>query len=75
MLLSKLFEDMKVEKNYVANEFFVKNKEKYFANGELEEYRDNKKLKYMDSFLTRYVYYSFQRWCVRLGQFLSVYEE
>jgi hypothetical protein len=29
----------------------------------------------MDSFLTRYVYYSFTRWWARMGQFLSLGEE
>lgn len=32
-----------------------------------DPYRDELKLPILDSYLTRYVYYSFYRWGVRLG--------
>jgi len=35
-------------------------------------YHNDKKLKYLDSFLSRYVYYSFMRWCQRMGEVLSL---
>ncbi len=47
----------------MVNEYFSKNKEKYFNHdeGTLIE-KPKMKLKYMDCFLTRYVYYTFERW-------------
>lgn len=54
------------EKSYIVNEFFAKNKEKYFNQdeGTLIK-RPSMKLKYGDCFLTRYVYYTFTRWYAR----------
>ena len=58
----------------MTNEFFVKNRDKYVPKEFLEwETHNTQKLPYFDSFFTRYVYYSFTRWCKRMGQFLSVY--
>jgi hypothetical protein len=50
-------------KSYVVNEFFAKNKDKYFTHdeGTLVE-KSNMRLKYADCFLTRYIYYTFARW-------------
>lgn len=72
VVLSRLFGEQEEEKTFVANEFFIKNKEKYLPKEILEPSLENtKKLKYLDSFLTRYIYYSFQRWLIRMRQFLS----
>ena len=60
----------------MANDYFVKNKDKYISKDILEAHANQtKKLKYFDSFLTRYIYYSFERWCTRFGQLLSIVEE
>lgn len=50
----------------MVNEYFTKNKDKYYNKdeGTLVE-RPNMKLKYMDCFLTRYVYYTWTRWYTR----------
>lgn len=73
LLLSELFLVKDEEKSYVANEFFVKNKEKYLPKEVLEyNIHNERRLKYLDSFLSRYVYYSFTRWMQRMGQFLSL---
>ena len=47
----------------MVNDFFAKNKDKYFnqEEGTVVE-RPSMKLKYLDCFLTRYVYYTFTRW-------------
>lgn len=75
-MISSIFGQEDEEKSYVANEFFAKNREKYLPKEVLEYNAHNeKKLPYMDSFLTRYVYYSFTRWWTRMGQFLSLQEE
>lgn len=73
LVLTQLFGHEDEEKSYVENDFFTKNKEKYLPK-EVLEYNTHheKKLKYLDSFLTRYVYYSFTRWWTRVGQFLSL---
>lgn len=71
IVLSQLFEDQEEEKSFVTNDFFIKNKEKYLPKEVLEpNYQNSKKLRYFDSFLTRYIYYSFQRWAIRMKQFL-----
>lgn len=75
-MISSIFGQEDEEKTYVANEFFAKNREKYLPQEVLEYNAHNeKKLPYMDSFITRYVYYSFTRWWTRMGQFLSLQEE
>ena len=59
---------------YIVNDFFVKNREKYMP----KDYNPNSinlKLPYLDSFLTRYVYYSFTRWLHRLKLFLGIIPE
>jgi hypothetical protein len=72
LVLSELFEHEDEEKSYVANDFFAKNKDKYLPKEVLEYNSHNeKRLKHLDSFLTRYVYYSFTRWWTRMGQFIS----
>lgn len=71
-MLSELFEAEVEEKSYVANDFYIKNKDKYLPKEVTERNMYNsKRLKYLDSFLTRYIYYSFTRWWTRMGQFLS----
>lgn len=47
----------------MVNEYFAKNKERYFSEeeGTLVQ-KPSMKLKYCDCFLTRYVYYTFTRW-------------
>ena len=66
-ILDKIFrEERTEEKTYMVNEFFAKNKDKYFnkEEGTLVQ-RPSMKLKYFDCFLTRYVYYTFTRWYTR----------
>lgn len=71
--LSKLFDEQDEDVSYVSNDFFVKNKDKYLPKEVLEaHYHETKKLKYLDSFLTRYIYYSFTRWLNRMKMFLSL---
>jgi hypothetical protein len=71
-VLRKIFPAVEaVNDGYTVNDYFEKNKEKYFTSSE-EYLREKKiKLKYMDSFVTRYVYYSFTRWLYRIRQMLG----
>jgi hypothetical protein len=59
--LTDLFEDPLEEKSFVENDYFIKNKDKYFTQEMLDEQQQlhSIRLKYLDSFLTRYAYYSF----------------
>lgn len=67
LVLGTIFGQEDEEKTFVSNDFFVKNKEKYLPKEVLEYNSHNeKKLKYLDSFLTRYIYYSFSRWWTKV---------
>lgn len=57
---------------YIQNDYFIKNKDKYIPSESEQLHRHSLKLPYFDSFLTRYVYYSFTRWLNRVGLFLGV---
>jgi len=80
-----------MEKSYVSNTYFEKNREKYtkvsendsdparvFALADKGDY-DPLKIPHLpnalDNFFTRYVYHSFTRWCTRFGQFLGITKE
>ena len=64
----------KNDKNYVANDYFVKNKDKYLRSKEnkgrhqifndIEQY--DKSLPYLDCLLTRYIYYNMYRFYGKL---------
>lgn len=53
--------------SYSTNDYFAVNRHKYFSEDSMDRdtiylNRESLKLKYFDSFLTRYVYYGFARW-------------
>lgn len=72
-ILAKVFpesDDGKTE-TYTKNDFFIKNKDKYISKDIEARANNSLRLPYLDSFLTRYVYYSFTRWFNRVNLFLG----
>lgn len=72
--------------NHLQNDYFEKNRHKYTKVSEddtnpfhvlspVQSTDDLLRLKYCDSFLTRYVYHSFARYFKKLGFFLGLNEE
>lgn len=76
IVLQKLFPNQfeNTGSTYISNDYFIKNKHKYnIPNENLAAH--NLKLPYLDSFLTRYTYYTFTRWLHRVKLFLGVTPE
>lgn len=84
-LIGKQGETIFKTRSYVSNRYFIENKEKYTANNQdnnpvlfnSEEISTEEQLKLpiLDSFFTRYVYHTFTRWCVRVGQYFRIIPE
>ena len=73
------------EHSYVKNRYFIENQAKYtnknpennpvIFDTEGLSYEEKLKLPVLDCFVSRYVYHTFKRWCVRFGQYLGVVRE